>query len=592
MKSLKKLPQNLVLLLLASSSSPTATAASLLPWQPVGQSVLRLDDSPTGGRGAVACESKVCSQIGIDLLARGGNAVDAWVGTQLCVGVIGMYHSGIGGGGFSLIRDGAGNYTVIDYRETAPAAAFEDMYKDNVVGSVFGGLAAGVPGELRGLGEAHKRFGSLPWKTVVQPAAYVARDGFTVTEDMVRYMNLVIGYIGWNFLVEDPSWALDFAPNGTLLRLGDTMYRKRYAATLMKVAEHGADVFYTGPIADDMIDVIQSTNGTMTHEDLLTYQPIVREAINITYRGYRLFSSGAPSSGAVCLSTLKTMEGYDDSETQSDVNLTLHRFDESMRFAYGAHQALGDPAYLPDLAGFEAEMLDDAHTASLRGRILDDRTQPVENYLPPGHKHTYAQASHGTSHIVAADGEGMAVSSTTTVNILFGNLQMAPSTGIILNNEMNDFSIPGIRNEFGYAPSEANYIRPGKRPLSSITPVIVERVAADEGTGGTLVAVVGAAGGSRIISSTTQVVWRVLEHDMSMRDAIAEPRLHDQLMPNLVAFEFSFDNVTVASMAEKGHNVTWVREGASAVQGIQMLGDGRFEAVGETRQKNSAGLTL
>ncbi|KAI1084525.1 gamma-glutamyltranspeptidase [Whalleya microplaca] len=591
MRAFTALPRSLVLLLLIAASAVAVPP----PWEPAEQAVLTHPGS--GHRGAVASESRVCSQIGIDLLVLGGNAVDAWVGTQLCVGVIGMYHSGIGGGGFALIRDGRGNYTVIDYRETAPESAFTDMYRDNVAGSVFGGLAAGVPGELRGLETTHRRFGVLPWKTVVQPAADVARDGFSVTEDLVRCMEHGIGSAGFNFLVEDPSWAEDFAPDGKLVKLGDIMTRKRYGETLQKIAEHGADVFYTGPMAEAMIKYVQEHNGTMALSDLATYNAIEREPISITYGDYTLHSSGAPSSGAVCLSTLKTMEGYAQ-DSSSDANLTLHRLDEAMRFAYGAHQALGDPAFVPaDVSALEAEMLNSSHAAAVRARILDNSTQPVSHYDPA---RVYGPAGHGTSHVVAADGAGMAVSSTTTINLLFGCLLMVPATGVVLNNEMNDFSIPGVRNEFGYAPSVANYIRPRKRPLSSITPVIVEKKSkksSQDGDGASdsweLFASVGAAGGSRIISSTTQVVWHMVEQGASMREAIAAPRFHDQLMPNQAVFEWTFDNATVASMAEKGHNVTWVRPGISAVQGIRVDGEsGAFEAVGETRQKNSAGLTL
>ncbi|KAI5928222.1 gamma-glutamyltranspeptidase [Camillea tinctor] len=580
--SLKGLPSTLLQLLVAASPIIAAPPH----WLDSEQQVVLQTSTESSHRGAVACESKICSQIGIDLLAQGGNAVDAFIGTQLCVGVTSMYHSGIGGGGFSLIRDQNGDYTVIDYRETAPAAASQEMYQGNVPGSVFGGLSVGVPGELRGLELAHKKFGVLPWKTVVEPAAFVARDGFPVNEDMVRYMERGIEAAKHNFLVEDPSWAQEFAPNGVLLTLGETMYRTRYGETLLQVAKHGADVFYTGPIADATIAAIRKSNGTMTKEDLSGYEALVREPISITYRGFRLFSSSAPSSGAVCLSTLKTMEAYDSADT-AHANLTLHRFDEAMRFAYGAHQSLGDPAYVDNATALESRMLSASSAASIRGRILDNATQPVDHYDP---ERVYTASHHGTSHIVAADASGMAVSSTTTVNLLFGSLILVPETGVVLNDEMNDFSIPGVRNEFGYAPSAANFVRAGKRPLSSITPVVVEK------PDGSLYAVVGAAGGSFIISSTTQVVWRLLELGMSMRDAVAEPRFHDQLMPDNAVFEWKFDNATVASMEEKGHNVTWTREGVSAVQGIRVAGDlasdGGFEAVGETRQANSGGLTL
>ncbi|KAI0099326.1 gamma-glutamyltranspeptidase [Nemania sp. FL0031] len=579
MRALFDLPQGLLLLLATASSS---LALPHHQWDLNDQSVLEAGTSDR--RGAVACESKVCSQIGIDLLARGGNAVDAFIGAQLCVGVIGMYHSGLGGGGFALIRDENGEYTVIDYRESAPAAAFEDMYKDNVKGSVFSGLAAGVPGELRGLEFAHRKFGALPWHAVVEPAAVVARDGFIVTEDTVRYMEYGVQAAGWNFLVEDPSWAQDFAPNGSLVILGETMYRKRYAETLQKVADHGADVFYTGEIAEATIATIQASNGTMTLADLASYKAISREAVNITYRGFSIYSSGAPTSGAVSLSTLKTLEGYAPSDT-ADANLTLHRLDEALRFAYGARQGLGDPAFVKDALALQTRMLDADQAATIRSHILDNATQPVENYAS---SKLYTSPGQGTSHISTADASGMAVSSTTTINLLFGNLQMVPSTGVILNNEMNDFSIPGVHNEFGFEPSAANFIRAGKRPLSSITPLIITYPGPD----GRLLAAVGAAGGSRIISSTTQVAWRVVEQGLSMARAIGAARLHDQLMPNTAVLETGFDAAVAASFVAKGHNVTWVEGAGSAVQGIKVGTDGRFEAASENRQAGSGGLTL
>ncbi|KAF6816810.1 gamma-glutamyltranspeptidase [Colletotrichum sojae] len=539
--------------------------------------------NPSGGggtNGAVASESVECSRIGRDLYARGGNAVDALVGATFCVGTVGMYHSGIGGGGFVVIRDSEGNYESVDFREAAPAAAFQDMYKGNVEGSVFGGLAVGVPSEVRGLEYIHKKYGSLPWKTVVTPAALLAKTGFRVSEDLVRYMATAIKGQR-NFLVEDPVFAEEFAPNGTLLAVGDTIYRKRYGATLAKIAEEGPDAFYTGPIAESMVETVRASNGTMTLDDLQSYKVIVRPSLNTTYRGYRLTSVGSPASGAVALSTLKIMEQFDPSESD-DVSLGVHRFDEALRFAYGARSLLGDPDFVEGLGPLEDNLIDEARVKDIRGRILDNQTQPVENYDPHG---TYASEGFGTSHIVTADKSGMATSLTTTINLLFGAQIMDPLSGVILNNEMNDFSIPGVRNAFGFEPSPANFVRANKRPLSSITPIIIEN------PDGTLFVTVGAAGGSRIISSTAQVTWHVLEHGQTMKAALREPRLHDQLMPNTVTFEYPFDNDTVGSMIDKGHKVTWVPEGSSAVQGIR-FDDGVFEAASEPRQKNSGAFTV
>ncbi|KAK2026885.1 gamma-glutamyltranspeptidase [Colletotrichum zoysiae] len=534
----------------------------------------------SGGLGAVASEAVECSRIGRDLIAQGGNAVDALVGTTFCVGTVGMYHSGIGGGGFAVIRDADGNYESVDFRESAPAAAFQDMYKGNVEGSVRGGLAVGVPGEVRGLEYMHNKYGALPWRTVVTPAAQLATAGFRVSADLVRYMASAIEGQD-NFLVEDPVWAEEFAPNGTLLQLGDTIYRKRYGATLAKIAEQGADVFYSGPIAESMVATARATNGTLTLDDLASYKVVTRPSLSTSYRGHRLVSIGAPASGAVCLNTLKIMEQFDPAES-ADVKLGVHRFDEALRFAYGARSLLGDPDFVDGIGPFEDALLDEDTAGDIRRRILDNQTHPVEWYSPHG---TYASEGFGTSHIVTADKSGMATSLTTTVNLLFGAQIMDPLSGVILNNEMNDFSIPGVRNAFGFEPSPANFIRANKRPLSSITPVIVEH------PDGTLYATVGAAGGSRILSSTAQVAWHVLEHGRTMREALREPRLHDQLMPNVVTFEYPFDNDTVASMLDKGHRVKWVPEGSSAVQGIIFDG-GVFEAASEPRQKNSGAFTV
>ncbi|GKT86929.1 gamma-glutamyltranspeptidase [Colletotrichum tofieldiae] len=549
------------LLLLAESRPASAATVPQFVFNPY-----------SGSSGAVASEAVECSKIGRDLIAQGGNAVDALVGTTFCVGTVGMYHSGIGGGGFVVVRDADGNYESVDFRESAPAAAFQDMYKGNIAGSVYGGLAVGVPSEVRGLEYIHKKYGVLPWKTVVTPAAQLATTGFRVSEDLVRYMaNAIRGQ--WNFLVEDPVWAEEFAPNGTLLQLNDTIYRKRYGATLAKIAEEGPDVFYTGPIAESIIATVRATNGTLTLDDLASYKVVTRPSLSISYRGRRLVSVGSPASGAVCLNTLKIMEQFDPSES-ADTKLGVHRFDEALRFAYGARSLLGDPDF--------DTLIDEATAKDIRGRILDNQTQPVERYDPHG---MYSSEGFGTSHIVTADKSGMATSLTTTVNLLFGAQIMDPLSGVILNNEMNDFSIPGVRNAFGFEPSPANFVRANKRPLSSITPVIVEH------PDGTLYATVGAAGGSRIISSTAQVTWHVLEHGRTMKEALREPRLHDQLMPNTVTFEYPFDNDTVASMLEKGHHVKWVPEGGSAVQGIIFDG-GVFEAASEPRQKNSGAFTV
>ncbi|GAB7353304.1 hypothetical protein MBLNU459_g3803t1 [Dothideomycetes sp. NU459] len=537
-----------------------------------------------GKLGAVASESSICSGIGKDLLLRGGSAADALVGTTFCVGVIGMYHSGIGGGGFMLVRGSDGEYEYIDFRETAPAAAFQDMYNNDTDLSIYGGLASGVPGEVRGLAHLHSKYGKLPWRDVMQGAIHTARYGFPVSADLVRYMASATAGETSNFLVDEPTWAIDFAPNGTLLGLNDTITRKRYADTLETIAEKGPDAFYTGAMAEAMIQTIQGANGTMTMDDLANYTVAIRPPAEIEYRGFKIRSCSAPASGTVALSVMKTIEGYDDIGEAAAVNLSTHRLDEAIRFGYGERTNMGDPSFVPGMDVYQSEMLNATTAALIRSKISDQHTLNVSAYDPSGLE---IAETPGTSHVVTADSSGMAVTLTTTINLLFGSRLMVPETGVILNNEMNDFSIPGTKNAFGFVPSPANYVRPGKRPLSSISGSIVEHAA-----NGSLYYATGSAGGSRIITATLQTLWHVLDQRLTGAQALAAPRLHDQLVPNTVSFEWAYDNATTAYMAQKGHNVTWVGPGQSTAQCVRVLAGGVFEASSEPRQLNSAGYAV
>ena len=461
-----------------------------------------------------------------------------------------------------------------------------------------------MPGDSRGLERLHKDYGALSWEDVVSPAVRVARYGFPLTEDNLFFFDLVTK--DYDFLKHDPTWAVDFAPNGTRLGLGDIMTRKRYANTLEAIALQGADAFYTGAIAKSTVQALQAENGTMTLEDLESYAVISRKPVETTYRGYRVLGCGAPASGAVILSVLKTVEGYRDIGALDMLNLSTHRLVEAMRFGYAQRASLGDPEFVEGMDKYQQEMFDEDQSATTRAKISDTTTLNLSSYDPSGYE---IAENHGTSHIVSTDRDGMAVSLTTTINLIFGSRVMVPETGVILNNEMegmhyfprssspmvskqaisnlplSDFSIPKKRNEFGYLPSPANYIRPRKRPMSSVTPTIVEHV-----SNNSLYYVIGSAGGSHIITATLQALWHVLDHNMTTLQALKEPRLHDQLVPNVASFEWSFDNATVDFMRERMHNVSWAPPFTSA-QGIRRLWDGSFEAVGEPRQKASAGYT-
>ncbi|KAK1776693.1 gamma-glutamyltranspeptidase [Copromyces sp. CBS 386.78] len=580
--------------------SQLGSVVTAVPLESKYQSVIQ-NTSSEGHRGAVASESAICSEIGIDTLRKGGSAADAMVATTLCVGTIGMYHSGIGGGGFMLVRDPDGNYETVDYRETAPAAATQDMYNDDPNASVIGARSVAIPSELRGLEYVHSKYGRLPWHDLVLPSVKIARDGFKVTEDLVRYM--ASASVSDDFLTRDPVWAQDFAPNGTLLGLGDTITRKRYAKTLAKIALFGADAFYTGPIADSIIALLQPLGGILTYSDLANYEVSIKPALNITYRdSFRIFATDAPSSGAVTLSILKTMEQFPSLNLTSDVSLTNHRFVEAMKFAYGARQSLGDPTFITNITTFQSSMLSPATAKFIASKILPNSTLPLSEYDPAKN---YAAEAHGTSHIVTADRSGLTVSSTTTLNLLFGARVMTPDTGIILNDEMDDFSQPNKNNSFGFVPSPNNFIRAGKRPLSSICPLMVEHLG-----NGSLWFATGAAGGSRIISSTTQVAFNVLEgldvhpnttdlkvsgvggEGSVMRAAVAAPRLHDQLMPEVLLVEQGYGQDVYEDLKWRGHSVTWQAPGLSAVQAVMRFGNGTFVAASETRQVNSGGFTI
>ncbi len=390
-------------------------------------------------------------------------------------------------------------------------------------------------------------------------------------------MQLSTRFYQSEFLTKDPAWAEDFAPNGTRLGAGDLMTRKRYANTLEVFAAQGPDVLYKGPLANATVQALQNSNGSITMEDLANYNVISRTPAEIVYKNYKLHGCGAPASGAVVLSVLKVLEGYED--FGEDQPLGTHRMDEAIRFGYGKRASFGDPDFNKETKSIEAEMLSERFAADTRARISDRHTLNISEYDPDGFE---SHENHGTSHVVTADASGLAASLTTTVNLFFGSRVMVPETGVILNDEMNDFSLPNVSNIFGYYPSPANYVKPRKRSMSSITPIMVEFA------NGTLFAVLGASGGSRIITTVIQNALSILEGEMTVHEALEQPRLHDQLLPNKVTFEPTYNNMTVESMRRRGHNVTWGPAGSSA-QAIRIQ-SGCFEAAGEPRQDDSAGL--
>ncbi|KAF8324687.1 gamma-glutamyltransferase 1 [Cantharellus anzutake] len=549
--------------------------------------------------GAVASESAVCSGIGGDILRAGGNAADAIVATVLCVGTVDAHHSGIGGGGFALVRSPKGKYKMIDFRETAPRASNETMFvtQTNSTASTIGGLSVGVPGELRGLESIHKMYGRLPWKRLFQPAIKLAKEGFVIQGQLA-------GAIASNaaFILNDTEFSSVYAPNGTLLKQGSVAHRPAYAKTLTAVANHGADEFYCKDrwIARASVKAARHSYlqpGIITLEDWEGYKVEIREPASIHYKGLKLTSTVAPSSGTVVLGALNILSGYDLSYTTDpttglvvDSNLTAHKLVESFKFAYGQRTVLGDPKFVKNVTKLELEFMEPQMGAKIRAVMPSNSTGPPSLYDPTGFE---IKQTPGTSQIVAADESGLVISLTTTVNLYFGSHIMVHETGVILNDEMDDFSSPDSSNAFGYVATPANYIQPGKRPLSSISPVIAE----DEH--GRFVFANGAAGGSRIITASIQTLRHYLDHNYTAQQAVNAPRVHDQIFPQVTTVEYTsvsqnvtgYNNATVASLASLGHNISWVAPGVSVAAVIGHR-DGVFDPAADPRVPNSGHVVI
>ncbi|QRV76429.1 gamma-glutamyltranspeptidase [Ceratobasidium sp. AG-Ba] len=577
--------------LFAPAVAPVVLAVSAIatPTINLPPELAQRDSSSFGKHGAVATEVKQCSDLGVELMKNGGNAADAMIGAQLCVGTVAAYHSGIGGarwyiGGFMLVRTPNGKYETIDFREFAPGGATELMYVNKTGSpSQVGGLSVAVPGELRGFEMLHKRHGKLPWKKIFEPVIEVAKS-FNVSRELGKVLAGNLTYI-----TQDPTWAAVYAPNGTVAVAGQTIHRPTYAKTLQRIANEGVDAFYTGSIARNSIAKAQANGGIITLGDLKSefiefvllhtsdthYQDTGRSSGNRFKSNYTLTSCPAPSSGIIALSAMNILENFDISNS-SNINATTHLLDEAIKFAYGQRMSLGDPAFVSNVTSLEAFYLKKKTSKKLAQKISPDTTFSAAYYNPSNYT---AQRESGTSHLVAADSSGLVVSLTSTVNYYFGS-QLMTEDGIILNDEMARYT-PGTSNGFGYIATPANYIAPYKRPLSSISPTIVED------NKGHFYFATGAAGGSRIITATLQSLWHVLDQGMDVQSAINAPRMHDQIVPLTTTFEYTYDNATTAYMAALGHNVTWVAPGQSVVQGISRSMKGVFAAASDPRKLDS-----
>ncbi|SOV08995.1 related to gamma-glutamyltransferase [Ustilago sp. UG-2017a] len=551
----------------------------------------------TGRKAGVATENLICSKIGMDVLREKGTAVDAAIAGTLCVGVLNMFSSGIGGGGFMIVRDatpcfdrsgkggeGGGDCVerlTIDFRETAPAAANKTMYVGRVPKAQFGGLAVGVPGELRGLEEAHKRFGKLPWKRLVQPSVELAK-GSRVSKELARRL----GYFG-GFMLDDPVWRQIFVDESTgeVKKEGDILERKAYAKTLQTIADHGPDAFYSGPIAEHLVNTTQSHGGILAMEDMATYKVVVKPAISGSWLGRKVYTTDAPTSGPILLSILNQLSLIPDLITGEPTSLNMHRFIETLKFGFGQRTELADPAYLaPEDVERIAEISTIEEAQRIVPNITDDRTHPLEYYNP---KFDIIN-DHGTMHLSILDSHGQAIALTSTVNLIFGSHVMDPYTGVILNDEMDDTSTPGVPNAFGLAPSPYNYPEAGKRPLSSTCPTIIER-------DGEVEMVLGGSGGSRIFSSVLQTIFNWVLWGMDLSEAIEAPRVHHQLLPKHLSVETGYSNKTLAGLKGRGHEVSWIDIdlGIAEVQAIAVGGGkGRRRRVWAASDSRKGGVAI
>ncbi|KAI0341981.1 gamma-glutamyltranspeptidase [Trametopsis cervina] len=530
--------------------------------------------------GAVASENIVCSELGVSTMKKGGNAVDAAVATTMCIGVTNMFSSGIGGGGFMTVRipTPEGNKTsevyTVDFRETAPAAATETMYVGRARDARWGGLAVGVPGELRGLKKAHEMWGKLEWKDLVAPSVELAK-GWKVSKLLEMRIETISPVVH-----NEPDWKAVFAPNGCLLREGDIIRRTALSRTLARVAEEGPDAFYTGPVAESIVAKVQATGGIMTLKDLAQYDVRVAPALEGTYRGKKIYTSHAPTSGPVLVYMLNLLEQFEDFVDEGRTSLNVHRILEIMKFGFAARTRISDPSYRKHDSAKIDEIPTKEYAKVIFPNITDNYTHPPEYYNP-----VYdVPMDHGTSHSSIVDKDGMVVAITSTVNLVFGSLVLDSATGVILNDEMDDFSIPGVPNAFGLYPSPYNYPQPGKRPLSSTAPTILED--AD----GEFAIAIGASGGSRIFPSVFQTLVN-MDWGLDPSAAIEYGRLHDQLFPLAVEADNIYPSRILQDLRRKGHNITVsdISRAGAVVQVVAKQGDTIYAASDSRKLGKAAG---
>ena len=531
--------------------------------------------------GMVVAQDKIAARIGADVLARGGNAVDAAVATGFAMAVTYPRAGNLGGGGFMIIHLAKDNRDIaLDYRETAPAAATRDMFlgpggKPDPAKSRNSALGIGVPGTVAGLALALEQYGSgkFTLRDLLQPAIALARDGFVIADDIADTLP------DWHKrLAKWPSSQKIFSrPDGSSLVAGDKLVQSDLATTLEAIAAQGPRGFYEGTVAEKLANGIRAADGIITADDLKSYRAVVRQPVRGTYRGYDIVSMPLPSSGGtVLIETLNILEGYNLHDMDAGSVDTMHVMIEAMKRAYADRaRYLGDPAFVN--APLHQLTAKDYATRQRASITMGKASPAIALSVTPPHE------GSNTTHFSVVDRDGNAVSNTYTLNFSYGVGLVADGTGVLLNNELDDFTAaPGASNAYGLVGFEANLPGPGKRPLSSMTPTIVLK-------DGKPVLVTGSPGGSRIISTVLQVIVNVLDHRMNVAAAVAAPRLHHQWLPDEVRVEHGFSEKVLDALRARGHTIA-MPLGQTSANSIAVTADGLLGAADpRTRGAEAAG---
>ncbi len=526
-----------------------------------------------GVEGYAATVQPLATRAALDAMANGGNAIDAAVAAALTLGVVDGHNSGIGGGCFLLIHLKDGRNICIDGREIAPLAASRDMYvRDGKLDeslSKTGPLAPGVPGAIAAYSYAIKEFGRLPWSKAFTAGIRCAEEGFPI--DLVYARKLAA--TAPELALFPASKAIFLKPDGSPYLEGEILHQKDLAKSYRELAEQGAEWFYSRPFPKLTQEYMKQAGGILTAEDFATYKIKLREPLVTSYHGWQIIGFPPPSSGGVHVAQmLNILENFDPAEVKPGTPEFVNRLTEVMKLAFADRAYwLGDPGFVKVPKG----LFDKAYAKELAAKVTPSKVTPVPDHgTPPDWQNNYFEKH--TTHFVTADMEGNWVSCTATINTAFGSKVVIPGTGILMNNEMDDFSIaPGVPNHFKLIGGEANAIAPGKRPLSSMSPTFVEK-------DGKVVMAVGAAGGPTIITQTLLAVLYTLDYDMTPGDALALPRFHHQWSPDQLRLEKTTSPTLIDGLKKLGYDVDLV-EPFGGTQMIRKMADGKLTGASDPR---------